>query len=163
MSPSYTLIGAKPLVKSRLIVNKNQGLTLVSDSNHKYLLQTKACNLLRPSDAYACLWTVSILVQIMVCRQFGVKPLSESTMTLCQWNQWEQFKWNWIQYTTTFIQENEFENVVCGKWRPFCLGLNVFDILCAKSAHLLFWSRHHGISFAASSGSRCVVFLAWRN
>ena len=34
-------------------------------------------NSLRPSDAYTCRWTGSSLVQIMTCRLFGAKPLSE--------------------------------------------------------------------------------------
>ena len=39
-----------------------------------------------PSAAYMCKWTGSVLVQIMVCRLNGAKPLSEPVLTYCQLN-----------------------------------------------------------------------------
>ena len=40
-------------------------------------------NSLRPSDAYMGRWTGSSLVQIMACRLFGAKPLSEPMLEYC--------------------------------------------------------------------------------
>ena len=40
-------------------------------------------NSLRPSDAYMQCWTVSSLVQMMACRLFGAKPLSEPMLEYC--------------------------------------------------------------------------------
>ena len=40
-------------------------------------------NSLRPSDAYMRRWTGSSLVQIMACRLFGAKPLSEPMLEYC--------------------------------------------------------------------------------
>ena len=37
-----------------------------------------------PSATYMCQWNGSVLVQIMACRFFGTKPLSEPTLTYCQ-------------------------------------------------------------------------------
>ena len=36
-----------------------------------------------PSAAYMRQWTVSVLVQIMACRRFDAKPLTEPTLTYC--------------------------------------------------------------------------------
>ena len=40
-------------------------------------------NSLRPSDAYMRRWTGSSLVQIIACRLFGAKPLSEPMQGYC--------------------------------------------------------------------------------
>ena len=40
-------------------------------------------NSLRPSDAYMRRWTGSSLLQIMACRLFGAKPLSEPMLEYC--------------------------------------------------------------------------------
>ena len=42
-----------------------------------YIRGLTVVNSLRPSDAYMRCWTGSSLVQIMACRLFGAKPLSE--------------------------------------------------------------------------------------
>ena len=74
-----------------------------------------------PSAAYMRQYTGSALVQIMACRLFDVKPLSEPTLFYCQLGPWEQ---NLNRWWYIFIQENLTENVVCemlailsrGKW-----------------------------------------------
>ena len=43
-----------------------------------------------PSDVIKCRWTCSTLVQVMVSRRFGAKPLPEATLTHCQLYPWEQ-------------------------------------------------------------------------
>ena len=43
-----------------------------------------------PTAAYMCQWTGSVLIQVMVCRLFGVKPLPEPTLAYCQLDSWEQ-------------------------------------------------------------------------
>ena len=47
------------------------------------LLLSRYLNSLRPSDAYMRRWTGSSLVQIMACRLFGAKPLSEPMLEYC--------------------------------------------------------------------------------
>ena len=47
------------------------------------LMQCIIFNPLRPSDAYMRRWTGSSLVQIMACRLFGAKPLSELMLENC--------------------------------------------------------------------------------
>ena len=39
------------------------------------------------NDAYMCLWTMSILIQILACRLFSTKPLSKSMMIFVNWPQ----------------------------------------------------------------------------
>ena len=41
-------------------------------------------NSLRPSDAYMRQYNIPTLLQIMTCRLFGAKPLSEPTLPYCQ-------------------------------------------------------------------------------
>ena len=36
---------------------------------------------------------------------------------------WNKRQWNFNRNSNISIQENAFENVVCKKWRPFCLGV----------------------------------------
>ena len=47
-------------------------------------LQYGAFNSSPPSATYMCQWTGSALVQIMACRLFGAKPLSEPMYGCCQ-------------------------------------------------------------------------------
>ena len=45
---------------------------------------TRNVNSLRSSDAYMCPWNIPTLLQIMACRLFGAKPLSEPMLPYCQ-------------------------------------------------------------------------------
>ena len=47
-------------------------------------------NSLRPSDAYMLPQPRTALVEIMACRLFGAKPLSEPMLEYCQFDPWEQ-------------------------------------------------------------------------
>ena len=58
-------------------------------------------------------WTGSTLVQVLACRLFGAKPLSEPMLTYCQLGPWEQTSGNSNRNTKLFIHENAFETVVC--------------------------------------------------
>ena len=80
-----------------------------------------------PSAAYTRQWIGSALVQIMACRLFGAKPLSEPMLGNCQLDPWEQ---NPVKIQSKFLQENALENAVCktaailsrGKWvKSACL------------------------------------------
>ena len=83
-----------------------------------------------PSAAYTRQWIGSALVQIMACRLFGAKPLSEPMLGNCQLDPWEQNLWKSNWNSCIFMQENTLENVVCetvailsrGKWiKSACL------------------------------------------
>ena len=47
-------------------------------------------NSLRPVDVYMCHSTGSLLVLIMACRLYGTKSLTESMLTCCRLNPYEQ-------------------------------------------------------------------------
>ena len=47
----------------------------------------------------------------MACRIFGAKPLSEKSLAFGKIN--KTFQWNFNQTRTVFIQDDEFENVIC--------------------------------------------------
>ena len=49
----------------------------------------------------------------MACRLLGAKPLSEPMMSYCLVDPWVLFHLNSNRNKTIFIEENEFENVVC--------------------------------------------------
>ena len=53
-------------------------------------LKKTEINSLMPSDAYMRRQPKTSLVQIMACRLFGAKPLSEPKLEHCQLNPWEQ-------------------------------------------------------------------------
>ena len=87
---------------------------------------------------------IPALVQIMVWCQPGNKPSSEpmvvrSPMHICitlpqwvnsmsqfwpivNWTLGNKFQWNFNRYSTIFIQENTFENVVCQNGSHFVQG-----------------------------------------
>ena len=50
-------------------------------------LKKAEINLLMPSDAYMRRQPETSLVQIMACRMFGAKPLSEPKLEYCQLNE----------------------------------------------------------------------------
>ena len=58
-------------------------------------------------------WKRQSLVQIMACRLFGTKPLSELMLAYYIMDPWEHFQWNFNQNTSFSIQGNELEDVVC--------------------------------------------------
>ena len=68
------------LMRRGLMLYINAG-SLTQGSQWPTLLRT--FNTLRPSDAYMRRWTGSSLVQIMACRLFGTKPLSEPMLEYC--------------------------------------------------------------------------------
>ena len=69
-------------------------------------------NLSHPSAAYMCQWTGPTLVQIMACRLFGAKPLSEPTQTLIlNRTLRKKLQPNLNQNTKLFIHEDAFENI----------------------------------------------------
>ena len=82
----------------------------------------------QPSDAYMRRRTRPSLVQIMACRLFGAKPLSEPMLMYFYWTIWNNFQCNVNHNSTNFIHENEFENA---RWLLFCLGIS----------RLMCWSR----------------------
>ena len=61
-------------------------------------------------------WTGSSLVQIMACRLFGAKPLSESNAFLLS------IGLLGTSFSEIFIQENAFKNVVCQYCGHFSRG-----------------------------------------
>ena len=69
-------------------------------------------NSLQPRDACIRYQTRPSLVQIMVCRLFGAKPLSQPMLDYCPSTHGNIFQWNLNQNTTISIEDSEFQNVV---------------------------------------------------
>ena len=55
----------------------------------------------------------SALVEIMVYRLLGAKPLSKSMLIIVNWTLRNNFQCNFNQNTKLFIHENAFETIVC--------------------------------------------------
>ena len=77
-----------------------------------------------PSAAYLCQWIGSALVQIMACRLFGAKPLSEPMLEYCYLDPWNILQWNHSQNLYIFVLEMHLK-ISLGNWRPFCHDRNV--------------------------------------
>ena len=58
-------------------------------------------------------WTRSVLVQIMACRPFGAKPLSNQMLCFVNWTLRYKFQWNLNLNTNFLIHENASENIIC--------------------------------------------------
>ena len=82
----------------------------MSIDNNQWILRT--VNSSPPSAAYMSRCIGSALVQIMACRLFGAKPLSEPVLSHSQLDPQEQTS---VKFESKhFIHENAYENIVCG-------------------------------------------------
>ena len=91
----------------------------------KYLLsRSRVCTTINVnssphSAAYVCRWIGSALLQIMVCRLFGTKPLSGQTFRYSQKLSpgplvyRNKLQWNFNQNRKFFIHGNASEYIVC--------------------------------------------------
>ena len=66
-----------------------------------------------PSDAYMRQYNILTLVQIMACRLFGAKPLSEPMLPCCQLDHEDHISVKFYSNSKVLIHENAVENVVC--------------------------------------------------
>ena len=82
---------------------------------------------LRPSDVYMRKKTALSLVQIMACRLFGGKPLSEPMMAVYEINLEEHISMKFNLKIKSF-HSRKYLKMSSTKWRPFCLGLIVLRI-----------------------------------
>ena len=66
-------------------------------------------------------WTWSVLVQVMNCRLFGAKPLSEPIIASCQLDSWEHIS---VKFESEFIHfhSRKYKWKCVQKWRHFVLG-----------------------------------------
>ena len=88
----------------------------------EYKTDQDTLNSSSPSTAYMRLWTGSALVQIMAYRLIGAKPLSETILSIGPLGT----NLNEILIEThTFSLKKSHLKKSSGKWRPFCLRLNV--------------------------------------
>ena len=86
--------------------------------------------LLRPSDAYMRQQTIPSLVQIMACRLFGDKPLSEPMIVYCQMESNGNISMTFYLKFKCFHSRKCIGSCRLQKWRLSCLGLNVLN--CAQ-------------------------------
>ena len=78
-------------------------------------------------------WIGSALVQIIACRLFGAKPLSEPVLVHCQLDPWEQTSVNFFcQNIKLFIHKNAPYDIVCEMAAILSRGdeLNKPQVLC---------------------------------
>ena len=85
-------------------------------------------NSLRPSDTYTSQYDKPSLVQIMACRLFGAKPLSEPMLPYCQLNPKEHISVKFYLKFKSFHLRKCTWKCRLPKWWPFCLGLNVLKM-----------------------------------
>ena len=74
-----------------------------------------------PSAAYMRQWIRSALVQIMVCRLFGAKPLSNQCWVIVNWNLRNKLQWNFDQIKNLSFMKMRLQ-ISSAKWLPFCPG-----------------------------------------
>ena len=80
---------------------------------------------LRPSDAYYIhQHNLPSLVQIMACRLFGDKPLSEPMLPFYQSDTREHISVK-LHLKFRFLIKKMHLKMLTAKWRPFYIGLNV--------------------------------------
>ena len=67
-------------------------------------------------------WIGSALVQIIICRPFGAKPLSKPMLVYCQLNPYKQTSVEFWSKYKTFHSRKIHIKISSAKWRPFCPG-----------------------------------------
>ena len=97
-----------------------------------------------PSAAYMRQWTGSSLVQVMACRLFGAKPLTEPMLAYCQLDSWENIS---VKFESEFYH---FYSMKCNwkcrltKWQPFCPGGDGLKHMCGQvMPHTVITQDHH--------------------
>ena len=112
-------------------------------------------NSLRPSDAYMRRWTGSSLVQILACRLYGDRPLSEPMLEYCYWAFRNKLQWNFNRNSNIFIQKIAFKtlsaklclsylglNELNHKFKHYPSQLNTCVAIC-RSKHNVLAAKHH--------------------
>ena len=81
-------------------------------------------NTLWSSDVYRQQYNIPTLFQIMACRLFDAKPLSEPMLPYCQLDPKEHIS---IKFHLKFKRKFKEMHLKMSsaKWRPLCLSLNV--------------------------------------
>ena len=69
------------------------------------------------------------LLQIMACRLFGAKPLSEPMLSYCQLDPKEYISVKFYLKFKTFHSRKRHLRMSSAKWQPFCLNLNVLTLM----------------------------------
>ena len=98
----------------------------------------------------------------MACHLGGAKPLSEPMQEYC-WS----YKLQWTNFSEILIKIKTFSFkkmhliMASGKWRPFCLGLNVLK--CEWQEHIdgLFQERCNSSVSAMELHLPCTNLLMW--
>ena len=103
----------KCLVKIK-IIKQVRGLKVILSTTipqvyNKHSIFHMPINSSLPCATYIGQWTVLILLQVIACHLFGIKPLPEPTMIHCQLEPEKKLQWNLNQTTKIFL----LENVVC--------------------------------------------------
>ena len=86
------------------------------------------------------------LVQTMVCRLFGAKPLSELMLDYCKLDLANIFQWNVNLNTTILIDKNAFEDVVRKMAailsRPQCVNdISRYSFGLGETLYLVVWAK----------------------
>ena len=84
-------------------LNQNNCTTI--GTKWRPLVWPQCVNSSPPSYAYMRRWTGPSLIQVMACRLFGAKPLSEPMLAYCQLDSWEQISVKFKSKFYLFIQK----------------------------------------------------------
>ena len=96
---------------------------------------------LGPRDAYTRQWSKPLLVQIMACRLFDAKPLSELMLAFYQIYFWTNFNEIRIKIRRFSFKKINWK-MSSSNWRSLSLGLKVLtDIALFLSCIFLRWRR----------------------
>ena len=98
-----------------------------------------------------------ILIHIMVCWLFTVKPLSEP-MVYCQLDTWNKHQWNFNRNWIFFTEENTFESVACNMMAILFLLLCDKPVLQYSIPFPSFIYFMHFVYFIGRTGPKAVTW-----
>ena len=123
-----------------------------------------------PSAAYICQWIRSALVQIMVCRLFGTKPLDKPMLGYCQLDRQEQTSVKFESECYHFHSRKCIWKCRLPDWRPFCPGDESKSRISGSFHTTMWWEEILRVSFILKEIIRVsfipkeiIQFLALRN
>ena len=113
----------------------NKPLWWLSLLMHICVTRTQWVNSSKQSDICLHQQTIPSLVQIMSCRWFGDKPLSEPMLILLTGLLWTNFTGIWITIQPHLHKKFDLKMSSIMKWQPFCLILHA--LISQKTLHFL--------------------------
>ena len=102
---------------------------------------------LNEAESRMCVSVEQSNIQIMSCRLFSAKPLSEPTLDFVIWTTGDNFQWH-LNKIHRFSYKKIDLKTSSARWWPFFLGLGA----------LISWAPHPAVLLTCNKSDQCIIF-----